>query len=365
MTMPPPGQWPPPPQGHPQGPPQWNPQPGPPPKGGNKAKWILGGLALLVVVVVTVVATLLVTRGSSGSTTPTASPPSTSVDASDVASANDRGPAGIITEDPTCAAWSPINDTLAAEQRKGWDKRDPSIPGTEWSPEQRAQYDGIAKAMRSAADQTVALAKRTPHRVMRELYEQSIAYGRAYADSLSSYQPQDEHLALTANSTAATVVWICEAIKYGAAAAREPLVVGSTPPLRFSPLGDPANPTRFIAAPSSFCTDWTTMVTQFGKSTSEWTNKTDPNIPAVAWSPDQQALYGAVIPLLQQNADEVQQLGIQSDKPIVNDFATLSAQYRRAYVQAIPSYGPVDTYLNNAASELLSAIDQACKASGG
>jgi hypothetical protein len=219
--------------------------------------------------------------------------------------------------------------------------------------------------MRLAADQTVALAKRTPHRVMRELYEQSIAYGRAYADSLSSYQPQDEHLALTANSTAATVVWICEAIKYGAAAARDPLVVRSTPPLRFSPLGDPANPTRFIDAPSSFCTDWTTMVMRFGEATSDWTNKTDPNIPAAAWPPDQQTLYSAVLPLLQQNADDVQQLGVQSGNPIVDDFATLSAQYRRAYVQAVSSYGPVDTYLNNTASELLSAVNQACLATGG
>lgn len=365
MTTPPPGQWPPP-QGHPQGPPQWNPQSGPPPQGGNKAKWILGGLALLVVVVVSVVATLLVTRGNSGSTTPTASaPPSTSVDTSDIASAGDRGPVGIITEDPTCAAWGPINDTLAAEQRKGWDKRDPSIPEAEWSSEQRQQYEAVAKAMRSAADQTVALAKRTPHRVMRELYEQSIAYWRAYADSLPKYQPQDEHLALVANSTAGTVVWVCEAIKYGAAAARDPLVVGNSPPLRFSPIGDPANPSRFIEAPSSFCNDWATMVTQFGEATGEWTNRTDPNLPAVAWPPSQQQLYTAVIPLLQQNADDAQQLGIQSGNPIVNDMATLSAHYRRAYVQAIPSYGPADTYLNNTASEILSAIDQACKATGG
>lgn len=366
MTTPPPGQWPPPPQGHPQGPPQWNPQSGPPPKGGNKAKWILGGLALLVVVVVSVVATLLVTRSSSGSTTPTASaPPSTSVDTSDIASANDRGPVGIITEDPTCAAWGPINDTLAAEQRKGWDKRDPSIPGTEWSSEQRQQYDAVARAMRSAADQTVALAKRTPHRVTRELYEQSIAYWRAYADSLATYLPKDDHLALTANSTAGSVVWICEAIKHGAAAARDPLVAKGTPPLRFSSVGDPANPSRFIEAPSSYCSDWTTMVARFGEATSEWTDNSDPNIPAVAWPPEQQALYDAALPLLQKNADEVLQLGIQSGNPIVLDFATLSSQYRRAYVQAVPSYGPVDTYLNNTASELLSAINQACKATGG
>jgi hypothetical protein len=34
----------------------------------------------------------------------------------------------------------------------------------------------MALAMRSAADQTVSLAKQTPHRVVRELYEQNTAY---------------------------------------------------------------------------------------------------------------------------------------------------------------------------------------------
>ncbi len=41
--------------------------------------------------------------------------------------------------------------------------------------------------MRNAADQTVALAKLTPHRVMRELYQQFIAYARAYSDAIATY----------------------------------------------------------------------------------------------------------------------------------------------------------------------------------
>jgi len=42
----------------------------------------------------------------------------------------------------------------------------------------------------------VALAKRTPHRVMRELYEQFIAYSRAYADRIPTYTPPDDNFAL-------------------------------------------------------------------------------------------------------------------------------------------------------------------------
>ena len=204
MSTPPPGQWPPPPptsQGPPPGPPSWSQQPPGSPRGGNGGKWLLGGLALLVVVVVTVVATLLFTRdGSSSPDTPTAfAPPSTSVNTSDIASANDKGPIRILTEDPTCAAWTPIGDTFAAQALKGWDDRDPSIPASAWTPEQRVQHEAIADAMRSAADQTVALVKKTPHRVMRELYEQSIAYWRTYAEQIPTYVPTDDHLASRRN----------------------------------------------------------------------------------------------------------------------------------------------------------------------
>lgn len=366
--MPPSGPWPPPPPGPGQQPPSWGPQPpwGPPPqRGGNRAKWMLGGIALVVVIGLTVVATLLVTRDGSGSGEPRASePPSTSADTSDIASADDRGPVEIITEDPTCAAWGPINDTLAGVQRKGWDQRDPSTPRRLWTAEERSQYEAVAEAMLSAAKQTTELAKRTPHRAMRELYEQSMAYWRAYAASIARYEPLDEHLALAANSAASSVVWICAAITYGAAAARAPLVVPSAPPLRVAPAADVDNPDRFISSPSQFCRDWNAMVEQFGAAAADWTEQTDPNIPSVDWSPEQRALYLGVIPAMQNVADESEHLGFQSGNPIAADFAALSAQYRRAYIQAVPSYGPADTYLGNAASELLSLTDQACRAVG-
>ena len=52
----------------------------------------------------------------------------------------------------------------------------------------------LGNAMRSAADQTVDLVKLTPHRVMRELYEQFIAYARAFADSVPTYTADDDSL---------------------------------------------------------------------------------------------------------------------------------------------------------------------------
>lgn len=180
---------PPPPGGAPQWGPQqpWGSPPGAPPPRGGKGKWIFGGLALLAVIAVTVVITVLVVGKNSG-TSP--SPTSTTAVPSDIASANDKGAATIITEDPTCAATRPINDTLVGQEKNGWDKRDPSVPASAWTPEVRAQFEAVGQAFRNAANQTVTLAKTTPHRVMRELYEQNIAYSRAYADSIATYSPQ-------------------------------------------------------------------------------------------------------------------------------------------------------------------------------
>src|SRR5262245_15492948 len=71
----------------------WGPPPGGDPPGGGKGKWILVGLAVLAVVAVTVVITVLVVgRDSGGGESPTP----TNGNGSDFASANDKGPVGII-----------------------------------------------------------------------------------------------------------------------------------------------------------------------------------------------------------------------------------------------------------------------------
>ncbi|PRC46763.1 hypothetical protein C6A85_88430 [Mycobacterium sp. ITM-2017-0098] len=66
--------------------------------------------------------------------------------------------------------------------------------------------------------------------------------------------------------------------------------------------------------------------------------------------------------ILQENAGQIQNLGSVSQNPILSDFASLAAQYQRAYVQSIPSYTPADNYLNSTAAELVVAVSQACLA---
>ena len=367
MTTPP-GQWPPP-SGPGQQPPSWGQQPPwgpPPPSGGNRVKWILGGLALVVVVVLTVVVTLAVTRDGSGSEAPTASaPPSTSADTSDVASADDRGPVGIITEDPTYAAWGPIVQKLSEEQDKGWREIDRSIPASDWTSSQRDTYEKAARDMSAAADQTAALVSRTPHRVMRELYSQTIAYWRAYAASVGEYTPTDNFLANTASGLSNSVNWICSAISYGSALARSQLLPPGLPPQDIAPTADVSNPKPFVKdSDSAACGPWHNMVADYRLATSEWMQNSDPALPSSAWPPLQQELFASMVTVMRENAGTMEHLAVASSNPIWRDLAALAANYRRAYVQAIPTYLPADNYLDSAATELMVAIDEACRATG-
>jgi hypothetical protein len=369
MSVPPqqPGPWQPP-QGQAYGPPPqgyqqpWYPPPGPPKKNGG-VNWTILGVAALVIVAVTVVVIVVVLHSSSGgnskgSTTSTAAP------ASGIASANDNGPVTVITDDPSCAPWAPINNTLAAsEQQNGWDKRDPSIPASAWSPEQRTQFDAVGMAMRNAADQMVTLAKLTPHRVMRELHEQAIAYLRGYADSIPDYTANDDHLARVAIDTASAVLSICNAITYGSAAARGPLIATPAAPTQTAPPGDPAKPQRFLTAANPVCNDWQSWGSDFNSASAGW-QKSDPNIPASQWSPEQKALNDAVGPLISSYADKAEQLGRRSGNPTLEDFAVLTAQYERAYVQGLPTYVPADRYLYQATTFSSGVISQACRAVG-
>lgn len=338
-----------------------------PPKRSNKWKWILGALALLVVIGVTVAVTVTVLgRGDkeADGSPPTAAPVKDNggnKSNSDIASADDTGPVAIITEDPTCAAQSPIFTTLAAQTKNGWEKRDPSIPATEWTPEMRAQYEAAAKAMRSAVDQLEPLVKLTPHRVVRELYEQHIAYSRAYTDSISTYVQKNNHLVRVANASAETIGYICSAIEYGSAAARAPLVPPLSASANVAPVRDPSNPQRFLREQNAACADWQPALTQFDTETAAWLGISS-DIPATDWSPEQKMIVEAAATSMMRLADQQQSFGALSDNFTFRDFAELSAQYSRGYVAAIPSYVPADNYLSTVSTKLGNLVTSACDA---
>jgi hypothetical protein len=280
-----------------------------------------------------------------------------------LASADDKGPVNIITEDPSCAAWGPINQTLADVMKKGWGDRDPAIPGTRWTAQQRAEYESVGKAMRSAADQTVPLAKLTPHRVMRELYEQFIAYARAYSAAIPTYTEHDDSLAGVVTSSGSVLLYMCTAINYGSAEARAPLVPAVAPPPHIAPPNDPNDPPQFLTSADPTCSQWDRLTSQFDTDTKGW-QSIDSAIPASKWTAEQRATIDAVIPVMKSYADKVEDLGRQSNNSVLQDLALSSAQYRRAYAESLPTYGPADSYLDSAALRASSIIYAACKATG-
>lgn len=360
-----PGQWPQG-QGYPGGPGQYGPPqqqwPAPPPKKRGAAKWILGAVALVAVIAVTAVVAVSCSKsdGNGGGGGGTAAPNN-----SGIASANDTGPVGIITEDPSCAPWGPVVTTLSNAQSNGWDKRDPSIPATAWTSEQQSQYQAVAQAMRSAADQTVPLAKLTTHRVMRELYEQFIAYSRAYADSIPAYVPINDGLAKTTIATGSVLNGVCSAITGNSAAARGPLVPATAAPQKIGPIGNPASPTRFMPSSDPQCADWKNALDQLNSDPvfARW-NQGDGNIPASSWNDQYKANNQAVIPVLNHFADTFGDLGYASSNPIVADIGALAAQYGRAFVAAIPTYLQPDSYIYNVFAQAPGIVHQACAAVG-
>ena len=279
-----------------------------------------------------------------------------------LASADDKGPVSVITEDPTCAAWRKISGSLADAQ-KGWVDRDPSIPATDWTPEQRSQHDAVALAMRDASDQSVQLAKVTPYRVMRELYEQFIAYARAYSDAIPRYTSSDNHLVGVALSGSGALTFACTAIEWGSAQAWAPLIPVADPPANPAPLVDPNDPPRFLSASDSICAEWRSLLDRYVADTSDW-QAIDANVPASGWNSEQRTTIDAVIPVMSKYANELEELGRKSSNPTLQDFAVFAAQYRRAYVAALQTYTAADSYLSRASNRASATISEACEAVG-
>ncbi len=335
------------------------------PGGTTNLKWALGAVTAVAVLATVLAAVLLFSGGSGKDSSKAENPDSASAqdNAAGVASAKDNGPVAVITEDPSCAAWTSINNELSNSGEGLWNDRDRSVPASAWTEKQRAQFIAAAQQMRGAAAQTVGLVKLTPHRAMRDLYEQFIAYARAYAERIPKYTPADNNLAGAANSAASALGSICAAIADGSAAARGPMVPPAAPPSDIAPVGNPANPQPLLTTPNPICSQWQSALDQFGKDTAAW-QQIDPNIPSILWNREQKATNYAVAPVMNAYASKLEQLGRQSDNAVWQDLANLSAQYRRAFVVALPTYTPTDNHLANAANYASTTILGACAAVG-
>ncbi|MET0473140.1 MAG: hypothetical protein ABW001_00755 [Mycobacterium sp.] len=346
---------PPPPPGWQQGPLQQ------PPQKGSSIKWLLIAVAVLLVIAISVGGTLLFTRdgGGGGETTSASSPP-----ASDIASAGDTGPVAVITHEPTCKQLLGITSALSDVQAAGWRQQRATYgPASEWSAETRTQVIAVTRAITNAADQMVALAKETPHRVMRELYEQFVAYGRAYAASIDDYIPSDNSLADANVSFGNTLLGVCTAIDLGSANRMLPLPT-TEPPSRVAAPGNAADPQRFLKDSAPTCAAWSANEIAYKAGARQWEAQ-DSNIPASQWTSEQRALQESALPVMTTFADEMESTGRQSGNPILEDFAVLGSVYLDAYVSTGNTYTAADSWLVYTILRLNNAVSAACIVAGG
>jgi hypothetical protein len=215
--------------------------------------------------------------------------------------------------------------------------------------------------MSQAADQTVKLAKQTPHRVMRELYEQFVAYIHTFVQGIPSYVAADHNVAVVTDSIGNGLNNICSAITFRSAPPLAPLIADPPAPSKVASIADLGAPQRFVTATNSICPDWDEAVSRFSDDTAAW-RAINPDTPSTDWTPDQRAVNDAVSSVMSSNADNIERLGRQSGNPILEDFAVLAAQYRRAFVAAIPSYTSADNFVANSAAFMVKTVDWACKA---
>ncbi len=357
--------------------------PGPPPGWGTaptkrrrRRWWVAGGAATAATAAAVAVAVALTATHTDGHpvATPTSSPtgsPTSAAPTAQAASASDTGPVGIITDDPTCETWKTISLEWTSDPALSWDPHSPdspiNIPASAWTAQQRAVMQKVENVLRDSSAKSIPLATATPHRVMRELYEQYIVYARAYANSLSNYYPQaDVKLGRAEEMASNALLATCNAVGDGAAAARAGLVTPPGAPARVAAPQDPANPQRFVGeADKATCGEWASVNDKWDANpTVQGWDKTDNKIPVGQWNAQQKALSDAVAPLFVSLADDIEHTDGRSNNPVIQDFAEYAAQYLRAYAKALPTYGVHDYQLSLVAKETRGLITNACSAMG-
>lgn len=180
-------------------------------------------------------------------------------------SAEDINPANVISDDPTCDAWARVGKAYVAEtERVKWGERDPQIPATEWSSQQRAMYEGVSAALTVASNATENLKKQTPHRVMRELYGQYIEYARAFVKSVPNYEARDQYLANGTSALFSGLSAVCSAITYRSVTSVDPLLSPPPPP---SEIAKPGLSELALGRPKSTCQDWIALSDRYDADT--------------------------------------------------------------------------------------------------
>jgi len=118
----------------------------------------------------------------------------------------------MVGDDQVCSDWEELLDKLNA-RTTAWQSLDPSIPASQWSPEQRKAVDETISPFNDFADEALKLAQQTKNPVLADLMTFSAQYRRAYAAALTSYIPTDSYLASAGGAAASTIYNSCKLLR--------------------------------------------------------------------------------------------------------------------------------------------------------
>lgn len=237
---------------------------------------------------------------------------------SDFASDADTGPAGIITVEPTCTTYQ----------------------------------------THSTTDQLAELSRRTPHRVVREIYQQINAYRAA---SVATNGPAGDDDVVTADTLAEAMLNICGAIDSSAAAAAAAAVPPAVAPSAPAPSRDPGGTPVFMGTPAKICRALNRQAEAVDPRLADWSMQNF-DTPVTQRSASDQQLWDAAVAVLADDAENSARLATASANPVVEDLLTLSTQYQRAFVHSAPTYTSADRPLYLVAKKSSVAVRTACAA---
>lgn len=109
------------------------------------------------------------------------------------------------------------------------------------------------------------------------------------------------------------------------------------------------------------CQEWAPIVDGYNAKQSAWT-KTDPNLSAQQWSPEQRALSLSMIPVMQAEAADMRMLASKARDPYLASLMSGQAVYEDEYASRLANYQPSDHRFWDAVISFSGAVKAVCTA---
>lgn len=236
----------------------------------------------------------------------------------------------------------------------------PTPEGPRFNPHQTA----LARVVRNLTD--VAAPDAAIHTAVADLNQ------RPYADVLAAADKhparprrpsRGKRIALAAGAIAALLIAGLIGGAIGATTNRHDQASPPAAAPQTITVTEPLNP-AIPTTPDPVCAEWAPLAANYHGRRTAWA-KTDPDVPAAQWSPEQRQLSLSVIPVMREEAADMRRLADKAKDPVLKAMLQLRALYEAAYADRLPNYTPPeDQRLWVAATDFSNAVNSMCYVMG-